>query len=132
MFEYKCAPMPAPAKTAAKKADETAAASFADLLNEYGEQGWEFQSIEQITVEQKTGLFGMGKPKQEARTLVVFRRVAEKVKTVSGQTKADIRTNGLTFSEPQIKTGTTSEADPVPYPALPRELHSASPFQRLG
>ncbi len=62
MTEYKCVPAPKELVIDKKGSYDSAVRSFADLINKEASNGWEFHSMENIAVTQKTGclaaLFG--------------------------------------------------------------------------
>jgi len=78
MYEYKMVQVPPNISVEMKKhKGNEAAAYLEDVVNEYAEQGWEFQRIDTIGVELKPGCFGAlsGKKEEYGQYYVItFRR----------------------------------------------------------
>ena len=55
MAQYKCVPAPKNISLAKKQTVETACGLFADLINKEAVDGWEYHSMETITVTEPAG-----------------------------------------------------------------------------
>jgi hypothetical protein len=75
MAQYKCVPAPMTLTIDSKSSMENAVKSFANIINENAVDGWEFFSLENISVTQKPGclgeLFG-GKPYTTHFNMLIF------------------------------------------------------------
>jgi len=74
-MEYKCVPAPMGLVIGAKESEDEAVRSFANLINKEANDGWNFHSMETISVTQKAGclgaLFGQG-PQTTNFNMLVF------------------------------------------------------------
>ena len=73
-YEYKC--VPGPAQLVVKSASESskAVASYAEIINAEAVNGWEFYSLESMSVAQAPGCFSSGKEPPVLFNMLVFRR----------------------------------------------------------
>lgn len=73
-YEYKC--VPGPAQLVVKSASESskAVASYAEIINAEAIDGWEFYSLESMSVAQAPGCFSSGKEPPVLFNMLVFRR----------------------------------------------------------
>lgn len=73
-YEYMVVPAPkvAPRAKGVKGTDARLAHGLAEMLNDRGSEGWEFQRTETMTVETKAGFFS--RPRVEQVAVMIFRR----------------------------------------------------------
>ena len=73
-YEYKY--VPGPAQLVVKSASESskAVASYAEIINAEAINGWEFYSLESMSVAQAPGCFSSGKEPPVLFNMLVFRR----------------------------------------------------------
>lgn len=76
-YQYKT--VPAPKVLSIKTEKETAAAinGFGDLLNQEAVDGWEFHSMQTITVSEAQGCSGSGQAKVTHYNMLVFHRLMQ-------------------------------------------------------
>ena len=74
MYTYKT--VPAPMNLAIRQETEMAGAvaSFGQIINQECRDGWEFYSMETITVTTNPGCFSFQKPTSNAYNMLVFRK----------------------------------------------------------
>lgn len=74
-YEYKCVPGPAQLIVKSQADSASAVRSYADLINEECRDGWEFYSLETMSVAQAAGCFGAtDKTPPLIFNMLVFRR----------------------------------------------------------
>lgn len=75
MFEYKTVPCPKALQVKSQKEDDAAVRSFARIMNSEAVDGWEFYSMETISVAQVSGCMSFGKSSRDTPyNMMVFRR----------------------------------------------------------
>ena len=74
-YEYKCVPGPSQLVVKSQADAASAVRSYADLINAEAIDGWEFYSLETMSVAQAPGCFGGGdKTPPVIFNMLVFRR----------------------------------------------------------
>ena len=73
-YQYKVVPVPMVLRSATKKTD--AAKEFSNLIQTVSESGWEFSSVETVTMSDYHGFFGDGEGAELITncTVLVFRK----------------------------------------------------------
>ena len=73
-YEYKCVPAPMDLVVNSPKDGASAVVRFADIINQDAVDGWEFYSMETISVSTRPGCGSSGKEGPVAFNMLVFRR----------------------------------------------------------
>lgn len=74
-YEYKCIPGPSQLIVKSQADSATAVRSYADLINSEADDGWEFHSLESMTVAQAAGCGGGGdKTPPVIFNMLIFKR----------------------------------------------------------
>lgn len=73
-YEYKTVPAPMVLNIKTQKEANLAIANFGDLINMQATDGWEFHSMESITVAEAPGCFSGGQQKMTNYNMLVFKR----------------------------------------------------------
>jgi len=82
-YEYKCVPGPNELVVKTFEESATAVRSYAKLINKEASEGWEFYSLETMSVTQAPGCFGMGpKTPPIVLNMLVFRREKKEETTI--------------------------------------------------
>ena len=80
-YEYKCVPGPSQLVVKSPEESATAVRSYAKLINKEASEGWEFYSLETMSVAQAPGCFGIeSKTPPIVFNMLVFRREVEEEK----------------------------------------------------
>jgi len=75
MYEYKTVPGPMTLVVKSKKqSDSETVGRYANLINTETEGGWEFYSLEQISVHEPKGCMSFSAPRTTTYNMLVFRR----------------------------------------------------------
>jgi len=74
MYEYKTVPGPMTLVVKRKQTDLETVGSYAKLINAEAVGGWEFYSLEQISVHEPKGCLSFGGPRTTTYNMLVFRR----------------------------------------------------------
>ena len=75
-YEYKCVAGPTELVVKSQNEASIAVASYADLINEGAQDGWEFYSMESMTVSQAPGCFSKDAPPIIFNMLIFRRQVS--------------------------------------------------------
>lgn len=73
-YEYKCVPGLKELVVKSIAESSKAIAGYANIINAEAVDGWEFYSLESMTVSQAPGCFSSGKEPQATFNMLVFRR----------------------------------------------------------
>ncbi len=73
-YEYKCVPGPAQLVVKSQNDAATAVRSYADLINSEAVNGWEFYSLETMSVAQAAGCTGNDKAPPVLFNMLIFRK----------------------------------------------------------
>lgn len=73
-YEYKCIPGPTLLVVKTTADFQKAINSYSDLINADAIDGWEFYSMESMTVQDTPGCFSGGKTETKVFNMMVFRR----------------------------------------------------------
>ncbi len=118
-YEYRVIPAPRKARRirGLKRGEDRFAASVAEILNELGAEGWEYQRSDTLPLEARSGLTGHT---TTFRTMLVFRRV---VRVLGDDIEATAGPESAPAPAPDLAP------DPDPAPELPPEppLAAAAP-----
>ena len=76
-YEYKCVPGPSQLVVKSPEESATAVRSYAKLINSEATEGWEFYSLETMSVAQAPGCLGTSKVPPVVFNMLVFRREVE-------------------------------------------------------
>ena len=124
MPRYEYTVVPAPKKPGKLKGikgtDNRFAAELANLMNEYGAQGWEYQRADTLPCEERQGLTGRTTTYQN---MLVFRRELDAVPQAATRTDVALIVETPRYEPepvmavPTFQTTTAPAANPTPNPA---------------
>ena len=73
-YEYKTVPAPMVLSIKTEKEAEQAISNFGNMINREAGNGWEFHSMETITIEEAPGCFSGGKATTRHYNMLIFKR----------------------------------------------------------